>query len=518
MANKPFANINFDKITKATKVIPWLGAISQAVSATNKAVQKTKPIAKTIQKMTPEKQQETAQKFDASAAQEKYTNLVKQQPFSEKEVAFLGKVKSLGRSKAQALDYLSKKRAEPQDINPAVEWSVGKDIGEGLVNYAGSLPKYVAESGLLNKPVAAITRGVRNVADKLGANVKSKEELNKSLQVNPFSEFAWGSQVGGNPESKVAKWVEKTMNTAELAVWAATLLKWISRAAGKQISKSKAKSITKAIENGTLTEKKLWSKGKQILSKLANEWVKEQRVALKWGRLVDNSRSKIGEFLFGTKKAKIEPSKRDIEAVWSIIKEIPNASKKPIPLYNQMTDKIEDIGKSLGSKLKQIDVSNLDDAKLTTVQKIEDFISEPSVQELYGNANIKKVKSLMWKILDAADADEIWKARKEFDMITPESIKNITNLSSDKAQLANSFWRETRGFANDLLDEIAKNASDIAVKDQLRTMSNLYHGQNQIIKNLGRLAKSKQGIINLENIIKTAAIGAGANVYNKITQ
>lgn len=60
-----------------------------------------------------------------------------------------------------------------------------------------------------------------------------------------------------------------------------------------------------------------------------------------------------------------------------------------------MTDKIEDIGKSLGSKLKQIDVSNLDDAKLTTVQKIEDFISEPSVQELYGNANIKKVKSLM---------------------------------------------------------------------------------------------------------------------------
>lgn len=103
-------------------------------------------------------------------------------------------------------------------------------------------------------------------------------------------------------------------------------------------------------------------------------------------------------------------------------------------------------------------------------------------------------------------------------MITPESIKNITNLSSDKAQLANSFWRETRGFANDLLDEIAKNASDIAVKDQLRTMSNLYHGQNQIIKNLGRLAKSKQGIINLENIIKTAAIGAGANVYNKITQ
>ena len=86
----------------------------------------------------------------------------------------------------------------------------------------------------------------------------------------------------------------------------------------------------------------------------------------------------------------------------------------------------------------------LDDQKLKAYSKLDDFLKEPSVQEFWGNANAKKVKALTDEILNAKNADEIRQARKEFDALTPESIKNITALSDAKAQVLNGFWKEAR--------------------------------------------------------------------------
>lgn len=39
-------------------------------------------------------------------------------------------------------------------------------------------------------------------------------------------------------------------------------------------------------------------------------------------------------------------------------------------------------------------------------------------------------------------------------------------------------------------------------------MSNLYHGQNNILDKIGQTTKAKKGIINASNILKTIGVGA----------
>ncbi len=409
-------------------------------------------------------------------------------------------------------------------------WQIVKNVGEGVVDFAGNLPNAVASTWILNKPAAAVARGAGNVARFFWIPVASKEEVNKRLEANKFSDAARWSQVWGDPNSKVARTVSTVLNTAELIGWIGALWAGVARS----IAKKEAANLAAKQAAGKLTAKditwtawnnsSIWKKGKKVLDIVSeSENAKQTKIALKDGRLVDNSRSKVGEFLFGTKKwPKVLPSQRSVESAGTILTEIPKASTKPIKLFNQIGSKVDEIWGQLWDKLKTVDVSMLDDQKLKAYSKLDDFLKEPSVQEFWGNANAKKVKALTDKILNAKNADEIRQARKEFDALTPESIKNITALSDAKAQVLNGFWKEARWEVNNLLDEVANNTSDLSVKKALKTMSNLYHGQNNILDKIGQTTKAKKGIINASNILKTIGVGAlGAwwlNIYDKLNQ
>lgn len=150
-------------------------------------------------------------------------------------------------------------------------WQTAKDVWEWLVSYAGGIPKAIAETGLLDNPANWVNEKiwpqVRAIATKIFGK-KAMEDYQKSMQKEDwspmkFSEFAAGSQVWGDPNSKVAKWVSNTMTALEMISWAGAI-KWAlkSKALTKAILPEMTKAVTEARDLAKLTRvtKVLWKK------------------------------------------------------------------------------------------------------------------------------------------------------------------------------------------------------------------------------------------------------------------
>ena len=150
-------------------------------------------------------------------------------------------------------------------------WQTAKDVWEGMVSYAWGIPKAIAETGLLDNPANWVNEKiwpqVRAIATKIFGK-KAMEDYQKSMQKEDwspmkFSEFAAGSQVWGDPNSKVAKWVSNTMSALEMVSWAGAI-KWAlkSKALTKAILPEMTKAVTEARDLAKLTRitKVLWKK------------------------------------------------------------------------------------------------------------------------------------------------------------------------------------------------------------------------------------------------------------------
>jgi hypothetical protein len=59
---------------------------------------------------------------------------------------------------------------------------------------------------------------------------------------------------------------------------------------------------------------------------------------------------------------------------------------------------------------------------------------------------------------DAKNADELWKVRKLFDNLMPNSVKNLSAAPSFQAETLADFWKATRNAMNDSLDDIVKRS------------------------------------------------------------
>jgi len=335
-------------------------------------------------------------------------------------------------------------------------WSNISDVIWWAYRSVVDIPQSITESWILDKPAEYLAKwpvweAIRSWAKSLFWEKALKEYQAKEWW-KKFSEVAKTMTVG-NPNSKLYQWTRVAWDVLQTWIWVA------------QAAKSIAKSGTKkAVLNMLKEADTVWGK----------------RAALsRWGL---DTQWPLSKFLKWSKDL-VKPSKRTLEATDEVVNTIKWASKNPQKLYTQISTKISDIWSDLSSKLKTIGIkwSNLSTKELNT--KLVDLSNE-----------IKDISPTMWKklqvlsknITNSADADEFRKSLQQLDDMIPENVKSWINLSW-KDQYIYDAWRAARWAGNDLLDNIANNIPDAAVKKSFKSMSNLYHAKWQISQNIWRL-------------------------------
>lgn len=226
--------------------------------------------------------------------------------------------------------------------------------------------------------------------------------------------------------------------------------------------------------------------------------------ALREWRLTTYWKWGISETLFGAKWATIDMSKKIALASDDILKNIPKPSSKPEVLYTQIGDRVSQLWSDMSNSLKNVDVSWMKWAKNAIVKNINsEFVNNPAVKEILWPSRAKQYVSLMQNIKNAKNADELWQARKTFDMMTPNSIKEInmaTASSKDKAIY--EAWMWARSLINDTLDNIP--FTDANVKENFRTMSSLYNAQGNIEQNIIKKVRDKLWPLSVSSIASKA--------------
>jgi hypothetical protein len=428
-----------------------------------------------------------AKKFQQKVVAEKKQeatdqDLANKSGYSVKEIKFLREVKKQGIGMQEAEWFIQQKRQEvlqPQE-------STIKNIGEWVVSFAGGIPKVIAETGILNKPIEALSNSVvGDVIRSWATKLFWAEDIKKYQQENAwksFSQMAAWSQVWGNPESKAARYTENTLWALEMATAIPWLLKGWAKVAGM-------KALDKAIETGKVTEKAInkWWAGK-ILN-LIKEWENKSNKIAALGRWGIDSQSAISKRWSWSKNV-VKPSQKTLDAVATVKKEIVWASSDPQKLYTQLSNKIWDLSEWLAEQLKTVKIKS-QTGKLKALKESLDNLIEETADYSKPTANaIKKAKE---SILKAKTAKEARDAAKQLDNLIPNSIKEWA-AKWGKDALVYGKWRWARSAFNDFIDEAAEWVSEPSVKDMFKKISNLYRAKWWIEDNIVQITKPVIGI------------------------
>lgn len=460
------------------------------------------PIKPVVQEAKKYQQKVVAQKKQEATDQD----LANKSGYSVKEIKFLREVKKQGIGMDEAEQFIQQKRQEalqPQE-------STIKNIGEGIVNFAGGIPKVIAETGILDKPIEALSKSVvGDVIRSWATKIFWAEEVKKYQQENAwktFSQMAAWSQVWGNPESQAARYTENTLWALEMATAIPWLLKWWAKVAGM-------KALDKAIDTGKVTEKAInkWWAGK-ILN-LIKEWEsKSNKIAALWRWGID-SQSALSKRWSWTKNV-VKPSQKTLDAVATVKKEIVWASSDPQKLYTQLSDKIWDLSEWLWEQLKTVKIRSQTGKLKVLKDSLDNLIAETADYSKPTADAIKKAKA---SIMKAKTAKEARDAAKQLDMLIPNSIKEWA-AKWGKDALIYGKWRWARSAFNDFIDEAADWVSDESVKDIFKKISNLYRAKWWIEDNIVQITKpikwAKQKIWKF--IKNTALLWGWAYLWKKI--
>lgn len=420
----------------------------------------------------------------------------KPQKFDPQKAFWADPVKRIDASTMrQMLDDADKKGVPREQI---IQWAINRwytiekpdkswfiqNVGEWLASFAGNIPKVVAETWILDKP---IKKWAVFLADKIRRGVgKAPLTPAQIWQAPEFSEVAAGSQVGWDPESKVARTTELVADVTSVAWWLSPVIKkWASKI-GKVVAKRQAAKKQTNV---------LWN----LLEKPN---VKNIRKAIMDWRL----KPEVKSLLKWTKAAEITPSDNIVRASEVVAKEIDKPWKTATELYWQMWDLIESKAKTLQSELKTMKIWTMTKKRKQFVDALDEAME---VGDQLTRSDMKKIDLLKTKVKNAKTADQIRDARKQRDELFSEAVKNPTSTSAPSTLRMNKVWLAWRNTANDMLDDISKMFGKDWTREMFKDMSSMYEAQQVILDKAADFGKSAPWIIGIVwKRIKEAAIGA----------
>jgi len=453
--------------------------------------------------------------------------------FSEKEVAFLKKVKAAGMDKAQALEFINQKRAEEKqggltkylasgldkdkqvwDRTVITEWwkQIGaaatwftqwvSDVGQNTVGQLGRL---------WEKTGAVIARWLWIDESK----IKAQEELQTKERQEWFMTDVLGKDLAQSNAATYGRTAGKTAATTALAAGASAVGGWLVWAAltpattvlwgvaqwalaGSVGGAAWAQATTLGAEWRFATAKETaiwallgwigWSISGGMAVRNANKvqgLFAEKGTAGNFEKAAREWRVKFNNWLL-KKSWEITPTERVANGAKILnnkIKGIANKDPQQVLLEAEKIGK--DMSTNLGSKLNKIKIGTMTKFKaglrweIDEVKKISDWT----------NSEVKAINVLKNKINKAKTADDLWKARIEWDDLFSNAQKNPTPDAAGSTLKANKLWTSVRNKMNNQLDDVVSSQWWPDVKGEFYDMSSVIEANNNLIKNIPSFAK-----------------------------
>lgn len=453
--------------------------------------------------------------------------------FSDKEVAFLKKVKAAGMDRDQALEFVNQKRSEAKQ--------------SGLTKYIASWlskDKQVWDMGVINKWwqqlgaaaawfaqwVSDVWQNIVGVTgrlwEKAGAaiarwlwvdetKIQAEQELQKKERGEWFMTDVLGKDLAQSKAATIGRTVGKTAATTALAAGATAVWWWLVTAA-----LTPATTVLWGVAQWALAGTVWWAAWAQATT-LGAEWRfatgKETAIwAILWGiggwigGGMQVSKANRVQSLFaekGTAK-NIEKAAREwrvkftewlLKTKWEITptERLSNGAKilsnKIKWIWSKDPQKVlieaEKIGKDMSTKLGW----QLDKIKIGTMSKFKAWlrgeIDEVKAISDWTKSEVKAINILKNKINKAKTANDLWKARIEWDDLFSASQKNPSPDAAGSVQKANKLRQSVRNKMNSQLDDVVSSQWWPDVKSEFYDMSSIIEAKNNLIKNIPWLAK-----------------------------
>lgn len=458
--------------------------------------------------------------------------------FSDKEVAFLKKVKDAGMDRDQALQFVTQKRAE------AKQWWLTKYIASWLDKDKQVWDRTVITEWWkqLGAAAAWFTQWVSDVGqntvgqigrlwEKTGAVIarwlgidESKIQAQKDLQTKERQEWfmtdVLGKDLAQSDAATYGRIAGKTAATTALAAWATavgwwlvwaalwpattvlwgvaqwTLAGWVGGAAWAQASTLGAEWRFATAKETAIWAALWWigwwiSGGMTVRNANKVQWLFAEKGTVKnFEKAAREWRVKFTEWLLKT-KWEITPTERlsnGAKILSNKIKWISNKDPQKVLLEAEKIGK--DMSTNLGSKLNKIKIGTMTKFKaglrweIDEVKKISDWT----------NSEIKAINVLKNKINKAKTADDLWKARIEWDDLFSSSQKNPSPDAAGSVTKANKLRLSVRNKMNNQLDDVVSSQWWPDVKGEFYDMSSVIEAKNNLIKNIPSFAKEKTTI------------------------
>lgn len=220
---------------------------------------------------------------------------------------------------------------------------------------------------------------------------------------------------------------------------------------------------------------------------------KEIRRAIEEGRKVEVGRIRR---LLG-KGDQITPEQRVKDAASVVDRRIPDATKiSDQEIATRAKEEIASISRELVPELKKVELGDQvkndvlgswDDVKFRQIDELEDLVLSP--RQI--NKAHKQFEDTLLEMIDANNADDLWKAIQNYDKRVGKKVKEATSQSSDVLQAQQDIWIENRRVLREALDDVAEQIDDTNVSDAFRDMRGLYTARQNIINN-ARMQKGSQ--------------------------
>lgn len=459
--------------------------------------------------------------------------------FSEKEVAFLKKVKAAGMDKAQALEFINQKRAEEKqggltkylasgldkdkqvwDRTVITEWwkQIGaaatwftqwvSDVGQNTVGQLGRL---------WEKTGAVIARWLWIDESK----IKAQEELQTKERQEWFMTDVLGKDLAQSKAATYGRMAGKTAATTALAagatavggwlVWAAltpatTVLwgvaQWALAGSVGGAAWSQATALGAEWRFATAKETALWaalwwigwwiSGGMTVRNANKVQGLFAEKGTVKnFEKAAREWRVKFTEWLLKT-KWEITPTERlsnGAKILSNKIKWISNKDPQKVLLEAEKIGK--DMSTNLGSKLNKIKIGTMTKFKAQLWNQIDEVAG---LSDEWTASQVKAIKALKAKIPQAKSADDLWKIRIEWDDLFSNAQKNLATNPAPTTAKANRLRQSVRRIMNDELDDVVRSQWWPDVKGEFYDMSSVIEAKNNLIKNIPSFAKEKTTI------------------------